>query len=168
MIKEKYINFVLLLAVISNSIIIPEQLLGRNIFYIYSSVVIIGSFFYFKKLRITRQDLILGAAIFLIGASQLLWSWRFPSHLTEIYRADTNYPKTGTYLIIGSVVISLFPAFMRLSGTGQQKKTTYYLLFGFITLTLYAVYCKIIAPGERLRINTSSTLSAALYLTEKY
>lgn len=121
MIKEKYINFVLLLAVISSSIIIPEQLLGRNIFYIYSSVVIIGSFFYFKKLTITRQDLMLGAAIFLIGASQLLWSWKFPAHLTEIYRADTNYPKTGTYLIIGSVVISLFPAIMRLSGTGQQK-----------------------------------------------
>lgn len=163
MIKEKYINFVLLSAVISSSVIIPEQLLGRNIFYIYSSVVIIGSFFYFKKLRIARQDLILGAAIFLIGASQLLWSWRFPAHLTEIYRADTNYPKTGTYLIIGSVVISLFPAIMRLSGTGQQRNTTHYLLFGFITLTLYAVYCKIIAPGERLRINTSSTLSAALY-----
>lgn len=76
MIKEKYINFVLLLAVISSSIIIPEQLLGRNIFYIYSSVVIIGSF-YFKKLTITRQDLMLGAAIFLIGASQLLWSGSF-------------------------------------------------------------------------------------------
>lgn len=163
MIKEKYISFVLVLAIISSSVIIPEELLGRNLFYIYSLAIIIGASFHIKQLRITRQEFILGAAIFLIGASQLLWTWRFPAHFPEIYRADNNYPKTGAYLIIGSMVIVLFPALIRLSGTAQQKRTTFYLLFGFISLTLYAVYCKIIAPDQRLRINTSSPLSAALY-----
>lgn len=77
--------------------------------------------------------------------------------------ADVSYVRTGSYLIIGAVMVPLVSAILRLISVGPGKFINAVLLFGFTYLTLYALHFHFFVSDDRLRIGNSATLSAYLY-----
>lgn len=163
MLQGKSTTIILLLAILTFTVILPEKLIGRNLYYFFSAMIFVCSIVKIKHINFQLEEVMLSMSIFLVGLSQCIWAYRFPGDSTELYRADFNYPKTGAYLMIGSIIILCFPSLIRLASVNYKKHIAYALLTSFTCLTVYAIYCKLSMPMERLEIKTSSTLSAAIY-----
>ena len=137
--------------------------MGRNLFYL-SAVLSVGyAAFNIKNLRFKKEDAVIALFLFLMGSSQLLWTYRFPANAAEIYMADVSYGRTGIYLIVGAIVVPLVSAIFRMITPSQGRFFNYLLLLGFTYLTLYALHFHFFISEDRLRIGNSATLSAYLY-----
>lgn len=137
--------------------------MGRNLFYL-SAVLSVGyAAFNIKNLRFKKEDAVIALFLFLMGSSQLLWTYRFPANAAEIYMADVSYGRTGIYLIVGAIVVPLVSAIFRMITPSQGRFFNYILLLGFTYLTLYALHFHFFISEDRLRIGNSATLSAYLY-----
>lgn len=137
--------------------------MGRNLFYL-SAVLSVGyAAFNIKNLRFKKEDAVIALFLFLMGSSQLLWTYRFPANTAEIYMADVSYGRTGIYLIVGAIVVPLVSAIFRMITPSQGRFFNYLLLLGFTYLTLYALHFHFFISEDRLRIGNSATLSAYLY-----
>ncbi|WP_434638094.1 O-antigen ligase family protein [Klebsiella sp. I138] len=163
MIKEKFPLLILLSAILACAVVTPEKIMGRNLFYL-SAVLSVGyAAFNIKNLRFKKEDAVIALFLFLMGSSQLLWTYRFPANAAEIYMADVSYGRTGIYLIIGAIVVPLVSAIFRMITPSQGRFFNYLLLLGFTYLTLYALHFHFFISEDRLRIGNSATLSAYLY-----
>ncbi|HDG9793914.1 TPA: O-antigen ligase family protein [Raoultella planticola] len=163
MIKEKFPLLILLSAILACAVVTPEKTMGRNLFYL-SAVLSVGyAAFNIKNLRFKKEDAVIALFLFLMGSSQLLWTYRFPANAAEIYMADVSYGRTGIYLIVGAIVVPLVSAIFRMITPSQGRFFNYLLLLGFTYLTLYALHFHFFISEDRLRIGNSATLSAYLY-----
>ncbi|MFB5080281.1 O-antigen ligase family protein [Raoultella sp. C349492] len=163
MIRDKFPLIILLAAILSCAVVTPEKIMGRNLFYLSSMITVSYAAINFKALRFKTEEVVLAATLFLMGVSQLLWTYRFPANATEVYMADLSYARTGAYLIIGSVVMLLISAVLRLIKPYPGQFINYMLLLGFAYLTLYALHFHFFISDDRLRIDSSATLSAYIY-----
>ncbi|MDF7679633.1 O-antigen ligase family protein [Enterobacteriaceae bacterium ESL0689] len=116
-----------------------------------------------KSLSFKSEEIILALTFFLLGASQLIWSYRFPADPEQVYMADIGYPRSGTYLIIGALVMLFLPPLLRKIPVQHKVIIGYAMVIGFLFLTLYALHYHFFISAGRLRIKNSATLSAYLY-----
>ena len=137
--------------------------MGRNLFYLSSVITLIYAVINRKRLTFKKEEMFLSLTLLMLGASQLIWSYRFPGNPAEIYMADVSYPRSGAYLMIGAVMMLLLPAVLRTTAIQYGKSLSYALVAGFSVLTLYALHYHFFVSGDRLRIDNSATLSAYLY-----
>ena len=163
MIKDKFPLIIFLAAILAAASVMTEKIMGRNLFYLSALMTVGYALCHAKALRFKKEELILALFLFLMGSSQLLWAYRFPANAAEIYMADVSYVRTGSYLIIGAVMVPLVSAILRLISVGPGKFINAVLLFGFTYLTLYALHFHFFVSDDRLRIGNSATLSAYLY-----
>ncbi|EPG8312118.1 O-antigen ligase family protein [Klebsiella aerogenes] len=154
---------ILLLAILSCVFVMPEKIMGRNLFYLSSVITLIYAVINRKRLTFKKEEIFLSLTLLMLGASQLIWSYRFPGNPAEIYMADVSYPRSGAYLMIGAVMMLLLPGVLRTTAIQYGKSLSYVLVAGFSVLTLYALHYHFFVSGDRLRIDNSATLSAYLY-----
>lgn len=168
--KKKLFLFISFLMALSASTVLPDKIVGRNLFYLSITAVVVTFLFCRKSLQIRKEDVLLAIAFFCAGISQLIWTKVFPTPGESPFMADANYPRTSAYLLMSALMVLILPA---LASTYNLKKScrltlSLMLLAGFSYLSARGIAYSITDPGLRLRIDSAATITAYLYALQSF
>lgn len=147
-----------LFAIIAASTSLTDSTITRNAFYLAVLFAIVA-FISSRPWVLSRDAILISAAIFCIGLSQAVWLLRFPATITPY----NEYLTSATRLLCGAVLVITLGSLQNSLSQNVKNFSKGLLIFGFFYTSGVGIYLHAQNPDMRLEINTVATITAYIY-----
>lgn len=152
-----------ILVAIAASTSLTDTTINRNAFYLATLFAVL-TLLIRRPRTIPREVTLIASGVLIIGLSQALWLWRFPS--VNPLEADQEYAVTALRLICGSVLIFAMGTLRHCWGPKTLNLVKGLIILGFFYTSAMGLYYHHQSPEIRLEIKTVSTITAYIYVLQ--